>query len=251
MEWLAFGVVRHADALAILLGEPYGTIILTLSVVGIEVVMISAVMVTGGDNPALARDTLFSVLMIVLNGMLGVTLLVGGLRHREQSYNLQGATSYLGVLIPLAGLGLILPRYMTGAPGGEVTPLFALWLVVVSGGLYGAFLWIQALRHSAFFRQPNPRDGAEEVCTDQHQRPDGPRSPGPLLHLCDADLRLSGQRGRVAHHRLLSVRPSPLCGRGSARRCGQLPLLDVPQGARCGVCELRDSRSREIRLDLG
>ena len=168
MAWLAFGVVRHADALAILLGEPYGTIILTLSVVGIEVVMISAVMVTGGDNPALARDTLFSVLMIVLNGMLGVTLLVGGLRHREQSYNLQGATTYLGVLIPLAGLGLILPRYMTGAPGGEVTPLFAIWLVVVSGGLYGAFLWIQALRHSAFFTQPNPRDGAEEVCTDQH-----------------------------------------------------------------------------------
>ena len=70
MVWLAFGVVRHADALAILLGEPYGTIILTLSVIVIEVIMISAVMLTGADNPTLARDTLFSVLMIVLNGML-------------------------------------------------------------------------------------------------------------------------------------------------------------------------------------
>lgn len=168
IAWLAFGVVRHADALAILLGEPFGTIILTLSVISIEVVMISAVMLTGADNPTLARDTLFSVLMIVLNGMLGVTLLVGGLRHGEQSYNLQGATTYLGVLIPLAGLSLILPRYMTGAPGGEVTPLVAAWLIVVSAGLYGAFLWIQALRHSGYFTQPQPRDGAEEVCTDHH-----------------------------------------------------------------------------------
>jgi Ca2+:H+ antiporter len=168
IAWLAFGVVRHADALAILLGEPYGTITLTLSVIVIEVAMISAVMLTGPDNPTLARDTIFSVLMIVLNGMLGVTLLVGGLQHREQSYNLQGATTYLGVLIPLAGLSLILPRYMVGAPGGQVTPLVAGWLVVVSAGLYGAFLWIQTLRHSGYFTQPQPHDGAEEVCTDHH-----------------------------------------------------------------------------------
>lgn len=168
MAALAFGVVRHADSLAILLGEPYGTLILTLSVVSIEVVMIMAVMVTGQNNPTLARDTLFSVLMIVLNGMLGLTLLLGGLRHREQSYNLRGASSYLGVLVPLAGLSLILPRFMTGAPGGAVTPLVGVWLIVVSIGLYGAFLWIQALRHRGYFQEPSPRDGAEEVCTDQH-----------------------------------------------------------------------------------
>ncbi len=168
MLWLSFGVVRHADALAIVLGEPYGTIVLTLSVISIEVVMISAVMLTGEGNPTVARDTLFSVLMIVLNGMLGVTLLLGGLRHGEQSYNLQGAGTYLGVLIPLAGLSLILPRYMPAAPGGQVTPLVAVWLIVVSIGLYGAFLWIQALRHRVYFEQPQPHDGAEEVCTDQH-----------------------------------------------------------------------------------
>jgi Ca2+:H+ antiporter len=171
IAWLAFSVVRHADALAILLGEPYGTIILTLSVIVIEVAMISAVMLTGADNPTLARDTLFSVLMIVLNGMLGVTLLVGGLRHREQSYNLQGAATYLGVLIPLAGLSLILPRYMEGAPGGEVTLLVEGWLVVVSVGLYGAFLWIQTLRHSNYFTQLQPHDGTEAVCADHHAHP--------------------------------------------------------------------------------
>lgn len=168
MIWLAFGVVRHADALAIKLGEPYGTIILTLSVICIEVVMISAVMLTGEGSPTVARDTLFSVLMIVLNGMLGVTLLVGGIRHREQSYNLRGASSYLGVIIPLAGIGLILPRFMTGAPGGEVTSLVGVWLIVSSSVLYVAFLWIQAERHSVFFEQPQPHDGATEVCTDHH-----------------------------------------------------------------------------------
>ena len=75
--WLAFAVVRHADCLAVLLGEPYGTLILTVSVIGIEVVMISAVMLTGEDNPALARDTMFAVHMIVLNGMVGITMLLG------------------------------------------------------------------------------------------------------------------------------------------------------------------------------
>ncbi|MFQ5761378.1 MAG: calcium:proton antiporter [Acidiferrobacterales bacterium] len=168
MLWLAFGVVRHAESLAVKLGEPYGTLILTVSVISIEVIMISAVMLTG-ENPTLARDTLLSVLMIVLNGMLGITLLVGGLCHHQQSYNLQGASAYLGVIIPLAGLGLILPRYMPTAPGGEVTPLMAGWLIMVSMGLFTAFLWIQTLRHSGFFQQPShTRDSAEELLTDEH-----------------------------------------------------------------------------------
>ena len=72
-----------------------------------------------------ACPTLFSVLMIVLNGMTGLTLLLGGLRHKEQVYNLKGASAYLAVIIPLAGLGIILPRYTTAAPGGEVSTLMA------------------------------------------------------------------------------------------------------------------------------
>jgi len=76
--WSAFAVVRHADSLAVQLGEPYGTLILTLAVISIEVMMIAAVMVTGGDNPTLARDTMYAVIMIALNGMVGVALLLGG-----------------------------------------------------------------------------------------------------------------------------------------------------------------------------
>ena len=86
----AFAVVHHAEGLAIRLGEPLGTLVLTLAVIGIEVMMISAVMLTGEGKPALARDAMFGVVMIVLNGMIGLSLLLGGLRHREQEYNLQG-----------------------------------------------------------------------------------------------------------------------------------------------------------------
>ena len=91
--WLAFSVVRHADCLAVLLGEHYGTLILTISVISIEVIMISAVMLTGDSNPTLGRDMLFAVLMTVLNGMVGLTLLIGALRHGEQQYHLKGSAA--------------------------------------------------------------------------------------------------------------------------------------------------------------
>ncbi len=154
MLWLAFGVVRHADCLAIILGEPYGTLILTLAVISIEVVMIAAVMITGENNPTLARDTMFSVLMIVLNGMLGITLLIGGIRHHEQEYNLSGANAYLGVLFPLAILGLVMPRFTISAPGGQPSMLMSIFLVIISASLYSVFLMLQTMRHSQFFKQP-------------------------------------------------------------------------------------------------
>ena len=168
MLWLAFSVVRHADGLAVLLGEPYGTLILTISVISIEVVMISAVMLTGDGNPALARDTLFSVLMIVLNGMIGLTLIVGALRHGEQEYNLKGASAYLSVIIPLAGLGIILPRYTTSMPGGQVSPMMAVYLIGMSIVLYGVFLAIQTLRHRSFFEQPRTSPNESDKGKDQH-----------------------------------------------------------------------------------
>jgi len=168
MLWLAFNVVRHADGLATILGEPYGTLILTLSVISIEVIMISAVMLTGESSPTLGRDMLFSVLMIVLNGMVGLTLIIGALRHGEQQYNLKGSVAYLGVIIPLSGLGIILPRYTTSAPGGEASPLMSGYLIVMSIGLYGVFLAIQTMRHRTFFQQPIGADEPEEALKHDH-----------------------------------------------------------------------------------
>jgi Ca2+:H+ antiporter len=154
MLWLSFSVVRHAECLAEKLGEPFGTLILTLSVISIEVVMISALMLTGKDDPTLARDTMFSVLMIVLNGMLGVTLLIGGLRHHRQVFNLEGARSYLTVILCLAFLCLILPRFTLNAEGGSASPLLAAFLVFASLVLYGVFLFLQSTTLKGFFLHP-------------------------------------------------------------------------------------------------
>ena len=112
----AFAVVRHSDCLAEIFGEPYGTLILTLAITVIEVMMIAAVMLAGPQESTLARDTMFAVVMIVFNGMAGLSLLVGGLRYHEQTYNLQGASSFLAVILPLAVLGLVLPNF-TSTPG--------------------------------------------------------------------------------------------------------------------------------------
>ena len=98
--WCAFGVVEQADHLSELLGEPLGTLVLTLSIVTVEVALIAAVMLESHAGPALGRDTMFAVLMIVLNGVIGLALLLGGLRHGEQTYNLQGAAAYLANIVP-------------------------------------------------------------------------------------------------------------------------------------------------------
>ena len=166
---LSFGVVRHADCLAIILGEPYGTLILTLAITVIEVIMISAVMLTGENNPTLARDTMFSVLMIVLNGMLGLTLLMGGRRHHEQDFNLRGASAYLGVIMPLVVLGLVIPRFTSSAPGGQVSVLGSVYLVIMSVGLYAVFLLIQTGRHRQFFMQPpGPDNDMDKTAHHKH-----------------------------------------------------------------------------------
>ena len=169
MLWCAFSVVRHAESLATILGEPYGTLILTLSVIGIEVAVIAAVMISGADKPTLARDTMFSVLMIVLNGLVGLCLIIGGLRHRNQIYNLQGANAYLAVLLPLAILGLVLPSYSPSAPGGELSSLQMVFLIALSIILYLIFLAVQTITHSDIFQQPKETEqGSVETGDSGH-----------------------------------------------------------------------------------
>jgi len=158
----AFVVVRHADKLAVNLGEPLGTLVLTLAVTGIEVMLISAGMVTGKGNSTLARDAMFAVVMIVLNGMIGMSLLLGGLRHHEQTYNLLGANAFLAVIVPLAVLGLVLPNFTVSSPGPTFSPFQAVFLIVMSLGLYGVFLAIQNVRHRDYFVMPESDEAVAE-----------------------------------------------------------------------------------------
>lgn len=172
MLWCAFTVVHHAEGLAVLLGEPYGTLILTISVIGIEVAVIAAVMLAGSDKPTIARDTMFSVVMIVLNGLVGLSLLLGGLRHRVQAYSLQGANAYLAVLIPLAAIGLVLPSFTRSAPGGELSDLHAAFVTAMSIALYGVFLAIQTTTLSDIFQQPQSNElGATTSEDNRHHHP--------------------------------------------------------------------------------
>lgn len=156
----ALAVVRHAEVLAVKLGEPLGTLVLTLSVAGIEIMMIAAIMYNAEGGSSLARDTMFAAVMIVMNGMIGLSLLLGGLRYHEQTYNLQGANAFLAVIVPLAVLSLILPTFTTSSPGPTLSPFQAMFHIVMSVGLYGVFLAIQNLRHRNYFVSTDPEDAA-------------------------------------------------------------------------------------------
>jgi Ca2+:H+ antiporter len=151
--WSAISVVRHADCLALKIGEPYGTLILTLSAITIEVMMISAAMLHGANNPTLARDMMFAVVMIALNGLIGLSLLLGGLRHHEQHYNLQGTSAYLNTIMALAVLGLVLPNFTTSMSGPRLSSVQEIFLIITSLSLYGIFLMTQTRRHRHYFME--------------------------------------------------------------------------------------------------
>jgi Ca2+:H+ antiporter len=174
MIWCAFGVVRHADALAELLGEPYGTLILTVSVISIEVTILATIMLDGTPSPTLPRETMFAILMIVLNGMVGTVLAIGGLRHVEQQYNLQGALAYLAVITPLAIIALVIPTFTQATTGPTFTTQQAIIFGALTALLYAAFLTIQTTRHRNFFMQPT-RPSQEESRAE-------PASPEPHTH---------------------------------------------------------------------
>jgi len=158
VTWAIFSVVRHSDALAIKLGEPFGTLILTLSVISLEVVMISSVMLTGDPNPTMARDTMFAVVMLVTNGLVGFTLLFGGWRYHTQNFNLDGVKSYLVAIIPLALLCLVLPNFTQGGTLGGLSKAMSWMLIIISILLYGVFLLIQTRSHSHFFVDSDHED---------------------------------------------------------------------------------------------
>jgi Ca2+:H+ antiporter len=168
--WSALRVVRHADCLAIKLGEPYGTLILTLSAISIEVAMISTAMLHGANNPTLGRDAIFAVVMIALNGLVGLSLLLGGLRYREQHYNIQGVNAYLNVIMALAVLGLVLPNFTTSTSGPTFSTEQKIFFAAVSLLLYGIFLLIQTLRHRGHFL-----DSKQTPTTHSHHSHHSPR----------------------------------------------------------------------------
>ena len=156
-----FAAVHHAEVIAERIGEPYGTLLLTLAVTVIEVALIATIMLGEKPVPTLARDTVFAVVMIVCNGLVGICILTGGLRYREQDVQVSGSSLYLSVLIVLATITLILPDYTLTTPGPVYSAVQLGFVSIVTLLLYGVFLYTQTILHRGYFigKDDDPGEG--------------------------------------------------------------------------------------------
>ena len=141
-----FASVHHAETLAHRLGALFGSLVLALAISVIEAGLIVSMMLAG-DQPELARDSIFSALLIALNGILGVCLLLGGGRHYEQNFRVSASNAFLSVLVPLSFLTLMLPSYTLSVPGPVFSTPQLMFVAVVSFVLYVLFLYVQLVRH--------------------------------------------------------------------------------------------------------
>ena len=163
---LLFGTVlaavHHAETIAQRLGDPYGAILLALAVTIIEVALIVSVLLAApAGTSEIARDTVFAAIMIVLNGIVGLCLLVGGLRFREQQFIARGAVGSLAVLATVAVLALVLPNYTVAVPGPVYATPQLVFVAFVSFALYGLFLFVQTVRHRGDFSDPRLQELAD------------------------------------------------------------------------------------------
>ena len=146
-----FAAVHHAEVIAHRIGEPFGTLLLTLAVTIIEVALIATIMLGEHEVPTLARDTVFAVVMIVCNGLVGLCIFIGGVQHREQDFQVTGANLYLTVLFTMATISLVLPNYTLTTPGPVYSEAQLEFVSVVTILLYGVFLYTQTIRHRDYF----------------------------------------------------------------------------------------------------
>ncbi len=168
-----FAAVEHAEVLSLKIGEPFGSVLLAGSVTLIEVSLIVSIMLSasvGGSE--IARDTVFATMMIVLNGVVGLCLLTGGILHKEQEFHTTGAAAALGVLGTLATLTLILPNFTVATPGPSYSTMQLGFVAVVSLTLYGLFLFVQTVRHRNYF--------TDVVEAEPHETPTGGRALASL-----------------------------------------------------------------------
>ena len=144
--------VHHAEVIALRVGEPFGTLVLALAVTVIEVSLIVSMMLSSGAGAsALARDTVFATVMIICNGVIGISLLMGSLRHSTVTFQAQGAMPALAVLATLSTLTLVLPSFTSTTPGPTLSTAQLAFAGVVSLALYAVFIFVQTVRHRDYF----------------------------------------------------------------------------------------------------
>jgi Ca2+:H+ antiporter len=147
-----FVAVHHAEVVAHRVGEPFGTLVLALAVTAIEAGLILAMMVAGGEDMAvLPRDAIYSAVMIICTGVIGLCLLVGGLAHREQTFRVEGAGAGLAALVVMAALTLVLPAFSTSSPMGSYKTRPLAFVAIASAALWSIFVFVQTVRHRDYF----------------------------------------------------------------------------------------------------
>ena len=151
--------VHHAEAIAHQVGEPFGTLLLAVAVTVIETALIISLMLAEGPGEAaLARDTVFAALMIVLNGIVGLCLLAGGSKHHEQQFTRYGVSAGLAMLAVLSILTLVLPNFTTSMSGPYYSPAQLLFVATISLIIYATFVVAQTVRHREYFLHPDVED---------------------------------------------------------------------------------------------
>lgn len=164
LAFAVFAAVHHAEVVAHKVGEPFGTLVLAIAVTVIEVALIVSMMLTDPEGKAaLARDTVFAAVMIVCNGIVGACLLVGGMRHRTQDFQIEGANAAIAVLAALTTLVLVVPNVTTSVPGPVFSSAQLVFASICSLVLYGSFVFIQTVRHRDYFL---PVGGGEDEHAD-------------------------------------------------------------------------------------
>ena len=164
----AFRAMSHADALAEYFGEPLGTLILTISAITIEVAAVSAVMLGEGGEPEVARDTMFAVLMILLNLGVGLAAILATRRRTEVEFNPQSAAAYLPLIVALAAVVLVLPRFTSSEAGGWMSDPMEIFVGTAAFAIYGVFLWLQTTRHRAYFAHHGVGEREGEARREAH-----------------------------------------------------------------------------------
>ena len=154
--------VHHAEVVAHRVGEPFGTLVLALAITAIEVALIVSLMLAGGsDQAALARDTIYATVMIIVSGVVGICVFVGGLRYGEQEFRIEGAGPAFAGLVTLATLVLILPVFTISAPGSGYSGAQLLFVAISSLVLWLVFVFFQTVRHRDYFLPAVGRDDEE------------------------------------------------------------------------------------------
>ena len=178
--------VHHAEVIAHKVGEPFGTLVLALAVTVIEVALIVSMMLAGGEEAAaLARDTVFAAVMIILNGIIGISLLAGGRKHHVQGFRLDGINAALGTLSVIVVFALILPNFTTSTAGPDYSRSQLVFIAVATLALFAGFTFFQTVRHRDYFL---PADERDEEDPNEHADPPAARDAWTSLALLLAAL---------------------------------------------------------------